>query len=135
MRRVLFLAGLVCLAASPAIAQDPAKVAAKNCRVEFENDQVRVLRWKEGPHEKVPMHEHPAYVAIFLTDGHARYTLPDGKTREAQRKAGEVIWNAGEKHASENLCDKATELIQVELKGKPAAGKPAAAKPPAKKKG
>jgi len=128
MRRVLFLAGLVCLAASPAIAQDPAKADPKHCKVEFENDQVRVLRWKTGPHEKIPMHEHPAYVSISLTDGHARYTLPDGKTREAQQKAGQVTWSAGEKHASENLSDKATELIQVELKGKPAAAKPAAKK-------
>src|SRR2546429_493796 len=34
---------------------DPAKVAAKYCKVEFENDEVRVLRWLVGPSEKVPM--------------------------------------------------------------------------------
>lgn len=121
MRRVLFLAGLVCLAASPAMAQDPAKVDPKHCTVAFENDQVRVLHWKVGPHEKIPMHEHPAYVSITLTDGRTRYTLPDGKTKEVQSKAGDVSWNAAEKHAAENLSDKATENYQIELKAKPAA--------------
>lgn len=121
MRRLLFLAGLVCLAASPAMAQDPAKVDPKHCTVAFENDQVRVLHWMVGPHEKIAMHEHPAYVSIFLTDGSTRYTLPDGKAKDVQSKAGGVSWSAGEKHAAENLSDKATDIFQVELKGKPAA--------------
>jgi quercetin dioxygenase-like cupin family protein len=115
-------------ASKPAIqlALDPAKVDPKHCKVEFENDQVRVLRWTEGPHSKVPMHEHPAYVSVWLTDGHSRYALPDGKTREVQWKAGQVAWSAAVKHASENLTDKPTELVQIELKAKPAASKPAA---------
>ncbi len=129
MRRVLFLAGMVCLAVASGKAQDPAKVDPKHCKVEFENDQVRVLRWNTGPHEKVPMHEHPAYVSVFLTDGPARYTLADGTTREVHAKAGQTSWSAGEKHAAENLGDKPTELIQIELKAKPAASKPAAKKP------
>ena len=124
MRRALFLAGLVCLAVSTAQAQDPAKVDPKHCKVEFENAQVRVLRWNTGPHEKVPMHGHPAYVTVFLTDNYGRTTLPDGKTREPHQKAGETAWTAAEKHSAENLSDKPSELIQVELKAKPAAAKP-----------
>ncbi|MBL0122388.1 MAG: hypothetical protein IPP88_06540 [Betaproteobacteria bacterium] len=34
------------------------------------------------------MHEHPNVVAIFLTDGHTKFTLPDGKTINAPIKAG-----------------------------------------------
>jgi quercetin dioxygenase-like cupin family protein len=93
-------------------------VAPKQCKVEFENEQVRVLRWKVGPHEKNPMHEHPAMVTIALTGGHTRYTLADGKTREVTTKAGQVTWSVPEKHSGENLSDKPTEVIQVELKGK-----------------
>ncbi|HJY84360.1 MAG TPA: hypothetical protein VKK81_25170 [Candidatus Binatia bacterium] len=104
-------------------ALDPAKVDPKDCKVEFENDQVRVLRWTEGPHNKVPMHEHPAFVAVFLTDDNARYTYPDGRTEERHRKAGETSWSAPVKHASENLSDRPIELIQIELKGKPLAAK------------
>jgi hypothetical protein len=69
------------------------------------------------------MHEHPAFVSIFLTDNDARYTLADGTTKERHHKAGETYWNAGEKHSSESLSDKPTELIQVELKHHAAATK------------
>ena len=121
MSRSLFLAVLLSLAASAAYAQDPAKVDPKHCKVEFENAQVRVLHWTTGPHEKSPMHKHPAYVSIFLTDNDVRYTLPDGTTNESHNKAGETSWSAGGKHSSESLSDHATEVIQVELKEKPQA--------------
>ncbi|MBI4484249.1 MAG: cytoplasmic protein [Acidobacteria bacterium] len=120
MNRVLSLMVLLCLPVSTAIGQDPVKVAPKQCKVDFENDQVRVLRWNLGPHEKTPMHEHPATVTVFLTEGQARFTSPDGKTREADTKAGQVVWSAAEKHASENLSAKPAEVIQIELKTKPA---------------
>jgi len=119
MRRSLFLVVLLFTAASVAYAQDPAKVDPNHCKVQFENGQVRVLHWTTGPHEKTPMHEHPAYVSIFLTDSDVRYTLPDGTTKESHNKAGETSWNAGGKHSSESLSDKTTEVIQVELKAKP----------------
>ena len=131
MRRALFLVAIMCLAVFTAKAQDPAKVDPKHCKVEFENDQVRVLRWNTGPHEKIPMHEHPAYVTVFLTDNHVKFTLPDGKTRESHQKAGETAWSAAERHSAESLSDKPSELIQIELKAKPAAAKP----PAPKKKG
>ena len=118
MRYLGSLAAIMCLAVSTLRAQDAVKVAPKQCKVEFENEQVRVLRWKTGPHEKTPMHEHPAMVSIALTSGHTLFTLPDGKTREVKTKAGEVTWSAGEKHSSESLDGKPGELIQVELKGK-----------------
>jgi len=132
MRRVLFLVVLLCLAAGPALAQDPVKVDAKHWKVEFENDQVRVCRFKAGPHEKSPMHEHPNTVIISLTGGTTTFTAPDGKTSQTTSKAGDVIWRPAEKHASEN-GDKPTEAILIELKGKPAEAKPAAAKPAATK--
>jgi len=118
MHRTFLLVAGMCFAGSVALAQDPAKVDPQHCKVEFENAQVRVLRWHNGPHEKVPMHEHPAYVQINLTDGHGRFTLPDGKTKEFEAKAGQTSWNEPQKHSYESLSDSATENIQVELKGK-----------------
>jgi quercetin dioxygenase-like cupin family protein len=108
---------------APALAQDPVKVDAKHYKVEFENDQVRVLRIKYAPHEKSVMHEHPAAVAVFLTDSNATFTTPDGKTVPADAKAGGVQWEAGGKHLPENVGDKPMELILVELKAKRAATK------------
>jgi len=67
-------------AAKAAIAQDAVKVDPNHYKVEFENDQVRVLRISYGPHEKSVMHEHPDSVAVFLTDQYVKFTSPDGKS-------------------------------------------------------
>jgi quercetin dioxygenase-like cupin family protein len=91
--------------------------------VEHEDSQVRVLRIRYGPGEKSVMHEHPAGVAVFLTDSHVKFTLPDGKTTESHVKAGDVQLEAGGKHLPENMGDKPLEVILVELKGKPAMAK------------
>ena len=139
MKRVLLLAAAVALSAhvAPGMAQEPTKVDAKHYKVEFENDKVRVLRITYGPKEKSVMHEHPDAVAVFLTEGNTKMTLPDGKTISNPTKAGSAMFTPAGKHQPENLGDKPFELILVELKdkaaAKPAAEKPAAEKPAAEK--
>lgn len=102
--------------ASQAAAQDPVKVDPKHYKVEFENDQVRVLRIQYGPHEKSVMHDHPDSVAVFLTDQNTRFTLPEGTTKDVKATAGNVAWSDAGKHLPENLSDKPFELVLVELK-------------------
>jgi quercetin dioxygenase-like cupin family protein len=102
----------------PALAQDPVKVDPKHYKVEFENDQVRVLRITYEPGEKSIMHEHPASVAIFVTDAQVKFTTPDGKTQDASEKAGSTMWEAAGKHLPENTGKARFEVILVELKGK-----------------
>ncbi len=102
------------------MAQDPIKVDSNHYKVEFENDQVRVLRIRYGPHEKSVMHEHPMSVGVNLTDLCGKFTFPDGRTEEIKGKAGEArLYPAGQ-HLPENLSDRALELILVELKAKSA---------------
>src|SRR5438093_723600 len=114
------------------MAQDPVKVDPGHYTVEVENDKVRVLRIRYGPHEKSVMHGHPAGVGICLTDHFGRFTFPNGKTEERRLKAGQVFWLPGEEHLPENLGDAPLELILVELKSKPAAaGQAVKAKPAA----
>jgi quercetin dioxygenase-like cupin family protein len=123
MRRLVLgaMALLFAAAAVPAMAQDPVKVDPKHYKVEFENDEVRILRVTYGAHEKSVMHEHPNAVAVFLADGQSRFTLPDGKTQDNPIKAGTSMWTPAGKHLPENLGDKPFELILVETKAKPAA--------------
>jgi oxalate decarboxylase/phosphoglucose isomerase-like protein (cupin superfamily) len=125
MKSALFVAATLALSvsAAPAFAQDPTKVDAKHYKVEFENDQVRVLRINYGVNEKSVMHEHPNAVAIFLTDGHSKFTLPDGKTIDAPIKAGTAQWTPAGKHLPENVGDKPFGLVLVEVKAQPAAKK------------
>ena len=120
---LIVLGGSGLLAGAMATAQDPVKVDAKHYKVEFENDKVRVLRINYGPHEKSVMHHHPASVAVFLADGQARFTTPDGKTQDVPVKAGSVQWAEAGKHLPENVGDKPFELILIELKTKAAPAK------------
>lgn len=100
--------------------QDAVKADPKHYTVEFENDQMRVLRIKYGPHEKSVMHSHPAGVVIMLTDMNTKFTFADGKTEERQGKAGSVLQAEAVNHLPENLSDQPFEAVLVELKGKPA---------------
>ncbi len=97
-------------------AQDPVKVDSKHYKVEAQNKQVRVLRITYGPGEKSVMHGHPASVAVFLTEGRAKFTFPNGKPEERSWKAGETMLMPPEQHLPENLADKPLELILVEVK-------------------
>ncbi|HEX2714254.1 MAG TPA: TonB family protein [Candidatus Acidoferrales bacterium] len=118
MRRIAPLAAGLCLAALPAAAQELERIDPQHAKLELENDQVRVVRVKVGPHEKLPMHEHdlPA-VVVYLTDVRARTILPDGSTVETQRHAGDAVWSrGGVRHAAENLGDAPYEVVEIELK-------------------
>ena len=121
MNRLLFLLAFLFIAVSTATAQDPVKVDPKHYKVIFENDQVRVLQAKYGPHEKSVMHEHPDSVAVFVRGLDVKFTTPDGKTEELHMKAGQAVWNKASKHLPENIGSKAFEVVVVELKPKPAA--------------
>jgi hypothetical protein len=123
MGQRLVVAALWSVSAVPLFALDAVKVDPKHYKVELENDQVRVLRIHYGPHEKSAMPSHPGSVAVFLTDAHVKFTTPDGKTQNANAKAGSTQWEAGGAHLPENAGDQPFELILVELKGKLAAGK------------
>jgi hypothetical protein len=113
--------------------QDPIKVDATHYKVEFENRQVRVLRVRYGSRERSVMHEHPASVGVHLTDAHARFTFPGGKTEELRIGAGQVRSYPGGDHLPENLSDQPLELVLVELKAPAEAKKPAEIRAAAKK--
>lgn len=125
MFKVLASALFIMSLASVVMAQDPVKVDSKHYTVEFENDHVRVLRAKVGPREKSIMHQHPNAVAIFVTDTNGKFTFPDGKTEDANRKAGDVLWTPAVTHQPENVTDQPFEVILVELKSGPVKKQPA----------
>jgi uncharacterized RmlC-like cupin family protein len=99
-------------------ALDPVKIDPKQYKVEFENDQVRVLRVKIGPHDSTPMHEHALNrVTVYLTDQTFQVTTKDGKVESVQHKAGEAAWGTPLTHTEKNMSDKPFEAIVVEVKG------------------
>jgi len=115
---IVILMAFIFLSIHSVSAQDPTVVDAEHYTVEFENDQVRVIRIKYGSGEKSVMHYHPEAVAVFLVDQKVRFTFPDGKTEEVSAKAGESILTPAGKHLPENIGKGNLELILVELKTK-----------------
>lgn len=83
---------------------DPTVVDPKHYKVEFENDQVRVLRVHYDPHDKGAQHEHLLNrVVLYLND------QAGGKADEV-RSAGAIT------HVEENASDQPADRIAVELK-------------------
>jgi len=115
---VLSIILLLFICSSISFAQDAAKVDPEHYKVEFENDQVRVLRITYGPGEKSVMHSHPEGVAVFLTDGEGKFTFPDGKTQDQKFEAGLVVWTPESAHQPENTGKGSFEVIQIEMKNK-----------------
>ena len=101
---------------SPPIALDPVKLDPKYHTVPFENDRVRVLRTVLEPHVRSPLHEHPHYVVVYLTELHTTMTLADGRTVDNPRRPGEVAWRDALKHETVNIGDHTAVEIQIELK-------------------
>src|SRR5262249_4102200 len=113
MKKTWLLALLTVLAASTLWAQkhDPALVSMQP---EFANDQVRVLRLKIPPHAKIPMHQVPGHVTVWLTDTHLKVTCPDGTIQTMHFKAGDVGWTEAGQHEGENLTGDPIEAILIE---------------------
>jgi len=95
---------------------DPVKLDPKYHTVDFENDRVRILRTVLEPHIKSPLHEHPAYVVVYLTVLHTTMKMADGRLVDNPRKPGEIAWRDPLKHETENIGDHTAMEIQVELK-------------------
>jgi uncharacterized RmlC-like cupin family protein len=83
---------------------DPLKLDPKHYKLEFENEQTRVLRVSFGPHEKGMEHEHTySNVVVYLND-------------QARGKTGEARLDGPRTHSEENPLDHAVERISIELK-------------------
>jgi quercetin dioxygenase-like cupin family protein len=101
---------------SASITLDPVKLDPKHHLVPLENDRVRVLHTILEPHLKSPLHQHPHYVVVYLTELHTTQNLADGRTIDNPRKAGELGWREASQHVTENIGEKRAEEIQIELK-------------------
>jgi hypothetical protein len=102
--------------------QDGAVVDSGTANVEFENEQLRVVRVTYAPHQKSAMHSHAGRFVVTLTENHSRSTSPDGTTKTVDRAAHEYYWGDAVTHQIENLSDDPMENIEIELKLSKAAG-------------
>jgi len=96
--------------------QEAANSASSSSKVLFENDRVRVVELRLEPGKTEPMHSHPAHLVYVLSPARMKMTSSDGKTKEVEVKAGQVIWGEALSHAGENVGTTALHEVIIELK-------------------
>jgi hypothetical protein len=98
-------------------AQDEVAVDPGIAKVEFENEQVRVVRVSySAAHQSSHMHSHPARFMVTLTPNDIRSTLPNGTSTTSKRDANVFAWSEPITHSVENLADGSMQNIEIELK-------------------
>jgi hypothetical protein len=107
-----------------ACAQNPLVTLPQNYRSVLENNEVQVIHAHYGPHEKVPVHDHPSIstVFVYLNDsGKVRIDHAGGSTFSVVRPptvtgSFRVVGGMAERHSIENLGDTPSDFLRVELK-------------------
>lgn len=83
----------------------------------FENDRVRVSEIKFAPGDKAPMHHHSFdHFVTVIEGGELTLTAPDGTSKVATAKAGDVIWMSPEDHEAVNTGTTIFRATVSELK-------------------
>ena len=111
--KVVLLLAVLCLVASPVLAQDMAKLAPKNAKVVLDNDKVRVFEVQVKAGDKLPMHSHPSNVVIPIVAGKVKTTMSDGTVKDTEFKAGEPRWSEPVTHSNEAVTDNHVMVIEI----------------------
>jgi beta-alanine degradation protein BauB len=94
---------------------DPTVTNPEFYRTLWENDDVRVLEYRDTPGQETTPHEHPNTVMITLSDFDRRLSSGD-QSREVSLAAGAALWLPAQSHSGKNIGDTPTHTILVELK-------------------
>jgi predicted metal-dependent enzyme (double-stranded beta helix superfamily) len=95
---------------------DPVVIDPQYHKVLLDNQYVRAIRTVLEPGVKSPLHEHPHYVVVYITELHTTMKLGDGREVDNPRRAGEIGWRDYMKHETLNIGKQTAAEIQVELK-------------------
>lgn len=100
---------------------DPVTTDPDLYSVVFENDRVRVLRYRDRPGDRTHPHSHPDSVMITLSAFERRLVHGDD-VADVSLPAGAVRWLDAQEHSGENIGGTPTETFFVELKEPAPAG-------------
>src|SRR5690349_18163522 len=83
-------------------------------RAAIDNDQVRVLRVTQPPHQKTRLHDHKVNrVMIYLQPGRQNFEWEGGKKTVLTWKAGEAKWSpAAGMHVAEIVSDQPVNIVE-----------------------
>jgi hypothetical protein len=115
---------LLLLAPVSLSAQQKSSALPANYKTILENHSFRIIRVHYGPHETVPIHDHPdtPTVYVYLNNSgpvriiHAEEAKPFTLVRPpTQKGAFRVSPGRRERHSIENLSDLESDFLRVEL--------------------
>lgn len=96
---------------------DPLKVAPGVHKLEFENDQVRVVRLRLAAGQTIAEHEHSKpRLIVPLSELKIELTKTDGSISTLAGKSSDVLFEPPGRHREHNLLAHPIELILVDLK-------------------
>ena len=84
-------------------------------RTLWENDDVRVLEYRDQPGQHTTPHDHPNSVLVALTSFDRRLSMGE-VSREVSLAAGETVWLPAQTHYGTNIGTTPTHTILIELK-------------------
>ena len=95
---------------------DPVALNPGRYTVLLENEHVRVLEMRDKPGDVTAMHSHPGNVVYIFSPAERQFTFPDGTTKVAAVKGGQVLWSDGGAHAEKNVGKTDTRALVIEIK-------------------
>jgi len=104
---------ILVIRAQAAQTADPQQITPN--KIEFENDQIKVIRGFLAPHQKTAVHSHPYRFGVTLTKNDLMITS-DGKTVPSKKNAQEIFWSEPVTHQVENVSTDRMQNIEIEFK-------------------
>lgn len=81
----------------------------------WENDDVRVLEYRDDPGQETTPHRHPNSVMVTLTSFRRRL-LVEQRSRDVELSVGSAVWLPAQAHSGRNIGETPTHTILIELK-------------------
>ena len=103
---------------------DPTTTNPQFYRTLWENEEVRVLEYRDMPGEETSPHHHPNSVMVTLT-GFDRRLTSGTESRDVTLPAGIAVWLPAQSHSGQNVGNSPTHTILVELKKSAVSDSPA----------
>jgi hypothetical protein len=94
----------------------PAAADSERCKIELENDRMRIVRIKYSPGDTYVMHGRPAMIGIFLGNASFRLTYSNGTAEQVTATTGQIMHLEPLDYLGENIGSEPFELLAVELK-------------------
>ncbi len=113
MRRLL---PILTLLAGAALAQDPLAVDPAHYRLEYEDENVRVVRVILAPGEVSPLHAHADRISVVVRSAKLRLVDQDGTAREVELPTGATNALPSVRHTVTNIGTTTFEEVATEFK-------------------